>query len=221
MSASAKMLISGASGVIGRPLALKLAERGVELVLLGRRVAALEKLYDEIKAIGGPEPAIYPLNLEGATPQDFATLAETLERELGELDALVHLAARFEGLSPLATFDPTEWMRVVQIGLNAPLMLTQAVLPLLTRVAHGKIVFSDDSPARIERAYWGAYAVAKGAQRTLVTLWRDELESSSVTVHVVEPGPHAPGLSSRAYAVDTRQNLVSIESIVDQYLAVL
>ncbi len=216
-----KMLISGAAGTLGRPLALKLAERGVELVLLGRRVSALEKLYDDIEAAGGCTPAIYPLNLEGATPQDFATLGETIERELGGLDAVVHLAARFEGLSPLANFDPEEWMRVLQVGLNAPLFLTQALLPMLKKSAAGKIVFTDDAPARIERAYWGAYAVAKGAQRTLIKLWRDELESTTVQVHVVEPGAHSPGLSSRAYAVDTRSDLVQVSAIVDDYLAVL
>jgi NAD(P)-dependent dehydrogenase (short-subunit alcohol dehydrogenase family) len=215
------MLITGAAGVIGRPLSLELAKQGVELVLLGRRVSALEKLYDEIEAAGGPTPAIYPLNLEGATPQDFATLGDTLERELGTLDALVHLAARFEGLSPLANFDATEWMRVMQIGLNAPLMLTQALLPMLQKAPRGMIVFTDDNAQRIERAYWGAYAVAKGAQRTLIKLWADELENTSVRVQTVEPGPHAPGLSSRAWAVDTRTDLVSIDSIVAQYVAAL
>jgi NAD(P)-dependent dehydrogenase (short-subunit alcohol dehydrogenase family) len=212
------MLLTGAAGITGRALAPKLAAQGIELVLLGRRVAALEKLYDQIEAAGGPTPAIYPLNLEGATPQDFSTLTDTLEREFGALDALIHLAARFEGLCPLESTDPTEWMKVMQVGVNAPLLLTQALLPLLKRAPKATIVFSDDP--RVERAFWGGYAVAKAAQRGLVNVLRDELETSSVRVALVDPGEHL-GLSSRAWAVDTRMNLTPIETVVQRYLAVL
>jgi NAD(P)-dependent dehydrogenase (short-subunit alcohol dehydrogenase family) len=94
------ILITGASGGLGRTCALAAARAGASVILLGRKVRALEKVYDEITAAGAPTPAIYPLDLSGATPHDYAQLATTVEREFGRLDGIVHAAAHFDGLRP-------------------------------------------------------------------------------------------------------------------------
>src|SRR5947209_6450457 len=119
------VLVAGATGGLGRACALASARAGANVVLLGRKVRALEKVYDEIQAIGGA-PAIYPLDLAGATPHDYAELAATLEREYGRLDGIVHAAAHFEGLRPAADIAPEEWLRALHVNLTAPFLLTQA-----------------------------------------------------------------------------------------------
>ena len=65
------VLITGASGGLGRALALDCAKRGATVVLHGRVVRKLEALYDEIVADGGPEPTILPLDLATAKAEDF------------------------------------------------------------------------------------------------------------------------------------------------------
>src|SRR5688572_12923835 len=65
------VLVTGACGGFGTAAAHAAARAGATVVLLGRRVRALEKLYDALEAAGAPKPAIYPLNLEGATPADY------------------------------------------------------------------------------------------------------------------------------------------------------
>lgn len=193
------ILIVGATGGLGRASALACAEAGASVVLLGRKVPALEKLYDEIESLGAAAPAIYPLNLEGATPADYEDLAATLERECGGLDGIVHAAAHFAGLQPLREFKPEEWMRVLQVNLNGPFLMTQALLPLLAQSPDASIVFVEDDPVRVRKSFWGAYGVAKVAMTGLVAILHDETENSRVRVASLLPPPMRSALRRMAY----------------------
>ena len=74
------ILITGASGGLGRALALECARAGATVILSGRSSAKLERLYDEIEALGAPQPAIAVLDLATATAVDYDGLANTIER---------------------------------------------------------------------------------------------------------------------------------------------
>ena len=114
------ILVTGAGDGIGRAVSLALASHGATVVLLGRTTRKLEAVYDEILADGGPTPAIYPMDLEGATPDDHRDLAENVESQLGRLDGLLHNAGLLGTLTPIEHYDPIEWLRVIQVNLNAP-----------------------------------------------------------------------------------------------------
>lgn len=193
------VLITGATGGLGRASALAAAQAGARLVLLARKVPLLEKLYDEILALGQAEPAIYPLNLEGATPRDYETLAVTLDREYGRLDGIVHAAAHLAGLMPAAEIKPEEWMRTLHINLSAPYLLTQACQPLLARAKDASVVFVLDDPVRISRAFWGGYGVAKAGLEGLVAILHQEWENGAIRVHAVLPAPMRTALRRMAY----------------------
>ena len=64
------ILVTGAGSGIGREAAVEYARHGATVILLGRTIAKLEEVYDEIEALGAPQPAIYPLNFEGASLKD-------------------------------------------------------------------------------------------------------------------------------------------------------
>ena len=201
------VLVTGACGGLGSAAAQAAAHAGATVVLLGRRVRALEKLYDAIKAQGAPEPAIYPLNLEGATPADYQQLAETIERECGRLDGILHAAAQFEGLAPLSLVAPEDWIRALHVNLGASMLLTQACLPLLAKAADAGVVFVLDDPARVERAHWGGYAVAKAGIAALVRVWADELEKTPVRIHALLPGPMRTALRAKAYFAENPEKV--------------
>ena len=82
------ILITGAANGIGAATAKACAAQGATVILLDLNIRALEQVYDQIESAGHPQAAIYPLNLEGATEQDYLTLAETIETEFGRLDGL-------------------------------------------------------------------------------------------------------------------------------------
>ncbi len=193
------VLVTGAAGKLGATAAQAAAAAGATVVLLGRRVRPLELLYDAIKTTGAPEPAIYPLNLEGATPADYEQLASTIARECGRLDAIFHAAAYFEGLTPLALAAPEDWLRALHVNLGGAMLLTQACLPRLAQSPDASVVFVLDDRDRIERAHWGGYAVAKAGLEALIRVWADELEKSTVRIAGLLPGPMRTPLRAKAY----------------------
>lgn len=192
------VLLLGASGGLGQQLARVAAAAGAEVILVGRRVAALERLYDEIEAEGG-RAALYPLNLGGATPDDYATLAERIGSEFGGLDAIVFASAHLRGLSMAEHTPPEEWLASLHINLSAPFLLVQACLPLLRKREDGAIVFAVQGPERCARAYWGGYGVAQAGLVQLAAILGDELASTPVRVHAFDPGPMRTGLRQRVW----------------------
>src|SRR5690606_22766145 len=104
------ILVTGAHGGLGRAVALACAQAGATAVLLGRKSRRLEQVADAIEKAGG-DALLYPLDLEGAVPDDYAELAARLGERPGRLDGVVHCAAEFAGLTPLEHTDPAAFAR--------------------------------------------------------------------------------------------------------------
>lgn len=216
------ILVTGAGDGIGRAVARGCAAHGATVILLGRTIAKLERVYDEIEQAGHPQPAIYPMNLEGATPKDYVDLAATLEREFGRLDGLVHNAAILGGLSPLAHQDVESWFKVMQVNLNAPFLLTRACLGLLMQAPDASIVFSADRVGRQGRAYWGAYGVSKFGLEGMSQILAAELEANTpVRVNTLDPGAVRTRLRTSAYPGENALANPEPDVVVPAYLYLL
>ncbi|MEG3191421.1 SDR family NAD(P)-dependent oxidoreductase [Lysobacter sp. D1-1-M9] len=192
------VLISGAHGGLGSAAAAACARAGATIVLLGRKLPKLNRLHDSLVQ-SGAQPLLYPLDLEGATPDDYAELAERIDSELGRLDGLLHCAADFHGLTPLAQTDPAAFARAIHVNLTARWWLTQACLPLLGRAADAAVVFATDDPTRTSHAYWGGYGVAQHGLAALIAMLHAELANSPVRVSGLQPGPMRTPLRAKAY----------------------
>ena len=164
------VLVTGAHGGLGAEAAKACARAGATVVLLGRRVPKLGRVYDAIRAIG-PEPALYPLDLAGADPADYEAMAAKIVESSGAL----------------------------HVNLTAPWLLTQACLPHLRAAGDSAVVFVTDDPARVGKAYWGAYGIAKHGLAALVRQLDAETRASGVRVAGLEPGPMRTDLRARAY----------------------
>lgn len=200
------ILIAGAAGGLGSAAAVACAQAGASVILLGRKVRALNRVYEEAKA-AGPDPMLYPLDLEGATPDDHDALAQAIEAEFGRLDGLLHCAAEFKALTPLAHTDPADFARAIHVDLTARWWLTQACLPLLTKADAGAAVFVLDDPASrgnaaAAGAFWGGYGLAQTAQAALVPMLQAEQGVSGPRISGLRPGPMRTGLRSRAYQLN-------------------
>ena len=216
------ILVTGAANGIGAALAHGCAVHGATVVLLDKVVRNLEQVYDRIEAAGAPQPAIYPMDLEGAAEKDYFDLAATLEREFGRLDGLVHNAAMLAALIPTAHFEAELWQRILQINLNAPFMLTRACLAPLMQSQDASIIFSSDSVGRHGKAYWGAYGVSKAGTENLMQILADELETNTpIRVNSVNPGPVATALRNLAYPGENPDRLAKPEDVLLPYLYLL
>jgi NAD(P)-dependent dehydrogenase (short-subunit alcohol dehydrogenase family) len=213
------ILVTGAGDGIGKAVSLAFAAHGATVVLLGRTTQKLESVYDDIVAEGGPQPAIYPMDLEGAVPDDHRQLAERIESDLGRLDGLLHNAGLLGSLTPIEHYDPLEWLRVIQVNLNAPFLLTQACLGLLKRAVDASVVFTSSAVGRRARAYWGAYSVSKFGLEGLMQILADELdENARVRVNSINPGRVRTAMRASAYPAENPAELPAPHDIVMPYL---
>jgi len=216
------ILITGAGDGIGRVAALTCAAHGATVVLLGRTIGKLERVDDEIEQAGHPQPAIYPLDLGGATAKDYADLAVTLEREFGRLDGLLHNAALLGSLSPMAHQDIDLWFKVMQVNLNAPFLLTRACLGLLMQAPDASIVFTSDQVGRNGRAYWGAYGVSKAGIEGMSQILAQELETNThIRVNSLDPGAVRTRMRTLAYPGENALANVPPEAVMPAYLYLL
>ena len=210
------ILVSGATGGFGKVISMALAAHGATVILVARNLRLVESLYDEIEQAGYPTPAIYPINLEGATEQDYQELASNIDNQLGRLDGIIHCAAILGTPTVFAQSDAVTWYQVHQVNLHAPYLLTRACLPLLSQSDHGSIVFMiDDKPG----AYWDAYQVSKQGLREMAGLLAREYEGSDLHVNCVNPGKTRTALQLRAFpAADINDRLPTPEHHIDTFL---
>ncbi len=213
------ILVTGAGDGIGAAAARTYAAHGATVILLGRTIPKLEKVYDEIEAAGGPQPAIYPMNLEGASEKDYDDLATTIDKEFGRLDGLLHNAALLGVLSPLEQFDLEIWHKVMQVNLTAPFLLTRACLPLLKKAPDASVIFTSDRVGRQGRAYWGAYGVSKfGTEGLMQILAEETRDSTQIRVNSLAPVPTHTHLRTSAYPGEDPNGLPGPDDIMSTYL---
>lgn len=213
------ILVTGAGDGIGRAAALAYAAHGATVLLLGRTANKLDSVYDQIEAAGQPTPVVIPLDLESATAADMEQLRTTIDAEFGRLDGLLHNAGILGLLTPLANYDPDTWLRVIQVNLHAPFLLTQALLPLLELSNDASVIFTTSSVGRVGRAFWGAYAVSKFATEGLMQTWADELEGvAPIRINCINPGGTRTAMRAQAYPGENPLDRPAPEQIMATYL---
>lgn len=212
------ILITGAGGGLGGTAALALAERGAHVILLDKKIPALEKVYDAVVAAGGVEPVMYPFDLAGASENDYQELAATLEERYGALHGLLHSAVEFGAFTPLSLHPTAEWGHALNVNLNAPFLLTRVLLPVLAKSGRASVVFTSDSAARAVQAYSGAYGISKIALESLAVMLAKELETAGkIRVNVLVPGPVDSPLRRRAYPGEDKARLPAMTSLAPVY----
>ncbi len=213
------ILVTGAGRGIGAAAAKAYAALGATLLLLGSNEDNLNLIYDEIEAAGHPRAAVIPLNLETAQPHQFGELAAMIESEFGRLDGLLHNAAIVGPRTPLEQLSGENFMRVMQINVNAMFMLTSALLPLLKLSEDASVVFTSSSVGRKGRAYWGAYAVSKFATEGLMQVLADEVDGTcAVRSNSINPGATRTAMRAHAYPGENPANNPEPEAIMPVYL---
>jgi NAD(P)-dependent dehydrogenase (short-subunit alcohol dehydrogenase family) len=216
------IMVTGAAGGLGRPLALACAARGATVVLHGRVVRKLEAVYDEIVAAGHPQPTILPLDLATATADDFGNVAGAIRAQLGRLDGLVHAAAFLGSLGPIEHQSLEVWEKVLRINVVAAMALTRSTLPLLSAAPDACVVFTLDARGDDPRAYWGAYAAAKAGLSALAKTLADEWEGRpNLRVNAVVPGPMRTPLRMLTHPGEDRSALPLPEALVPLFLHLL
>ncbi len=219
------VLITGAAGGLGSSIARAASELGADLILLDKNERGLNTLHDEIEANTGTQPGLYPLDLAGATVDDYAQLADTLNDVFGQLHGLIHCAANLGQIAPMGSIDAKLWLSTFTVNLHGAMLLTQSVLPLMQQSKNASVVFTVDNKCK---AYWGSYAVSKAAIAGMCQTLADELDADRsadntfpVTCNAIDPGKMRSSLRSSAFPGEDPSALPDPATKVPAYLYLL
>jgi len=216
------ILVTGATGGLGRALATECARAGAAVILSGRNQRKLERVYDEIESLGAPQPAIANLDFATATAVDYDALAQTIGTEFGKLDGLVHSAALLGDRTPLEQYDVPTWCKVLHVNLTAPFILTQVLLPSMRKSPDASVVFVSSGVVRNSRPFWGAYAVAKTGLESVRSMLSQELEGEpNIRVNSVNPGRMRTPMRAAAYPAEDPNTLPTPASVTGPFLYLL
>ena len=212
--AGSRILLTGATGGIGRCLALALARRGARLALTGRDAARLAVLAGQLSNAGA-HAAILPVDL--AQPGSHAALVAGALESMGGIDILVNNAGRSH-FGAFADQDEAAMRELIETNLTVPLLLTRAVLPHLLAHNSGCIANIGSVFGAIGFPYNAAYSATKFALRGFSEALRRELADTGVKVLYVAPratatamnGPEARALHSETgTAVDAPEKVAA------------
>ena len=212
------IIISGAGDGIGRAAAHSYAHLGATVILLGKTVSKLEQVYDEIVAKGCSEPAIYPLDLNGATEDDYNKLNQSIMAEFGALHGLLNNAGILGPRKPLENITAQQWTEVLQVNLTSTFLISKALLPALKLADNASIIMTSSGVGRQGRAYWGAYAVSKFGIEGLTQVLAEELENTTnIRVNCINPKATNTAMRRTAYPSERPDTNPSSDEIMPLY----
>lgn len=195
------VLLTGASGGIGRCLTMQLARRGARLALAGRNEVELGALERRVKAENGVAVAL-PIDLvQPGAPESLMQRAETA---LGAIEILINNAgvSRF---GPIVEEDEAEIRRIIDVNLSAPILLARAALSGMRQRRSGQIVNIGSAFGSIAFPNFAMYSATKFGLRGFSEALRRELAGSGVSVTYIAPR-----------TTDTAMNTSAIREFVAQ-----
>jgi short-subunit dehydrogenase len=172
------VLLSGATGGLGRAIATAIAGRGAALVLSSRKPQALEELATSLPG-GGHRALVADL----AEPE----AARRLAGEAGDVDVVVANAA-LPGTGRLDDFSQEELVRVLRVNLEAPIRITRELVPGMQERGSGHLVFVSSLSGKAVSPRASLYSATKFGLRGFALGLREDLWKRGIGVSLVSPG---------------------------------
>lgn len=179
--ANRTVIVTGATGNLGRAVAAAFAERGANLVLVGRSDDALRGAF----CAAGERMLLAPVDLLDPAQADAAA-RQAVER-YGRIDVLANLAGGFRMGEPVHAMAPTTLELLLDLNVRTLLNMVRAVVPRMLESGGGRIVNVGAQAAYKGTANMGAYVAAKSAVIRLTETMAAELREKHINVNCVAP----------------------------------
>ena len=176
-------VVTGASRGIGRAIALRLAEAGADVALWAREVPPLQRVADEVTALGARAQVA---SCDVADPAAVHRAAELVRANLAPVTIVVNNAG-IVVRKPTVVLSDAEWRRVLAVNLDGSFYVTRAFLPDLIR-ASGRVINISSISGREGTALLSAYCAAKHGVIGLTRALAEELRAAKVSVNAICPG---------------------------------
>ncbi|MES2323604.1 MAG: SDR family oxidoreductase [Pseudomonadota bacterium] len=192
-----RAVLTGASGGIGAAIARQLAPRCALLILVGRRLDALEALRQEL------QPCAVHLVCGDLSEPDTLARIESVARGLGGINLLVNNAG-VSDFHAFASQSPEVIGQLLATNLLAPMLLTRRLIPLLAAAPAAQIVNVGSVFGQIGFPGFAAYCAAKAGLAGFTQALRRELADSSVEVRHFAPRATRTPINSAAVSAMNR-----------------
>jgi len=179
-------LITGGSRGIGRAIALRLAQEGVNLVI--NYVRNEEAAQETIRQLAKSGVRALPFQANVKEPKDIQKLIAFAKQEFGRLDILIHNAA-LGAFKPVHKLKLNQWELSLDVNARAFLLLVQEALPLMEAQKSGNIIALSSLGAEKFIPNYGAIGISKAALQSLVRYLGAELAPKGIRVNCVSGGP--------------------------------
>jgi short-subunit dehydrogenase len=175
-----RVLLSGATGGLGRAIAEELAGQGAKLVLSSRKKDQLQELARSLPGGGRTHRVVVAdLAKDGA--------AEKLVKDAGNVDALVANAA-LPATGRLERFSTDEVKRALRVNFESPILMARALAPTLAKKGEGHLVFIASLAGKVGSPRSSLYNSTKFGLRGFAFGLREDLHPHGVGVSIVSPG---------------------------------
>jgi len=213
------ILVTGAGSGIGKTAAITYASHGANIILLGKTLSKLEKVYDEIEKLGCPAPSISLMDLLIADANDYQELINNLLEEYSQLDGLLLNAAILGDRTPIEHYDVQKWVETIHINLTSQFILVKTLLPALKKSKNASVVFTSSGVGKIGKAFWGAYSVSKFGVEGLCQILAEEFDNdSSIRFNCINPGAVQTKMRKMAYPLENSEDLLKPKEVMEKYL---
>ncbi|KFI49612.1 gluconate 5-dehydrogenase [Bifidobacterium biavatii] len=177
-------LITGASYGIGFAIATAFASAGAKIAFNDISEAAVERGLKNY-AEAGIDVKGYVADV--TDEEAVAGLVANVERDLGTIDILVNNAGIIKRI-PMLDMSAADFRKVIDVDLNAPFIVSKAVIPGMIRQGHGKIINICSMMSELGRETVAAYAAAKGGLKMLTRNICSEYGAANIQCNAIGPG---------------------------------
>jgi short-subunit dehydrogenase len=216
--ANQTIVVTGASGGIGKAIAYRLADAGATVCLCGRDRNKLDEVSKQL-----PQERSHSYTADLRIGEQLRAMVEAIIADNARIDGVIHCAAII-ALGAVATASIEDFEDQFEVNVLAPFHMTQLLLPHLIKT-HGQVIFVNSSAGLTARANVSQYAATKHALKALADSLRQECNASSVRVSSLFLGDTATPMQAnvrkqqeRAY--DPKQ-LIQPEDVAAMTLAIL
>ena len=177
-------VVTGASSGLGADAARAYAGQGADVALLARRVEKLKTVADEIAATGRK---VLVVGCDVTDEEAVKAFIARVGQEVGTIDILVNNAGIIKRI-PMCEMSAAEFRQVIDVDLNAPFIVSKAVIPGMIRKGHGKIINICSMMSELGRETVSAYAAAKGGLKMLTRNIASEYGEYNIQCNGIGPG---------------------------------